>query len=240
MRIDPNSNLAGYPALVVRRALRKLRHESEWTIAELEAAAEAKPGEARPLVAALRAQGLVDRAGRGWSLTQAGRAYSVATAAPRVTRATAQEALDRFMERVARVNGDPYFLGKVTRAVLFGSMLKPETERPSDVDLAVEVAAKETDHDRLTQLNYDRVEDLMAQGHRFRNTLEMAACWYKEVFKFLKGRSRVVSLADYKVEKSLILAAPHRVLLGDDEPAPLAEVPVLPPKVPRRSRGCPF
>jgi predicted nucleotidyltransferase len=240
MRIDPKSNLAGYSALVVRRALRKLRHESEWTAAEVEAAAGVKPSEAGSLVEALREEGLIERTGRGWSLTQAGRAYAVATAAQRVTRATAQEALDRFMERVARVNTDPYFLGKVTRVVLFGSMLKPETERPSDVDLAVEVAAKETGHDRLTELNYDRVEDLMMQGHRFRNTLEIAACWYREVFRFLKGGSRVVSLADYKVEKRLILAVPHRMLLGDDEPVPLPEEAGPRQRTPRRSRNCPF
>jgi predicted nucleotidyltransferase len=43
---------------------------------------------------------------------------------------------------VELVNNDPYFLAKVTRVVLFGSLLKPEVERLSDIDLAVEVAAK--------------------------------------------------------------------------------------------------
>jgi predicted nucleotidyltransferase len=32
--------------------------------------------------------------------------------------------------------------------VLFGSMLKPEVDRLSDVDVAVELATKETDFDR--------------------------------------------------------------------------------------------
>jgi predicted nucleotidyltransferase len=46
------------------------------------------------------------------------------------------------MERVTRVNQDPYFLGKVTRLVLFGSMLQRDVDRLSDVDLAVEFGQK--------------------------------------------------------------------------------------------------
>jgi predicted nucleotidyltransferase len=79
---------------------------------------------------------------------------------------------------VERVNGDPYFLGKVTRVVLFGSMLKPGVERLSDVDLAVEVASKEADFDRARVKNYEHVEELATRGRRFRNSLEQEGCWY--------------------------------------------------------------
>ena len=41
-------------------------------------------------------------------------------------------------------------------------------------------------------------------------------------FRFLKGRSRAISLADYNVEKRLVRAVAHRMLLGDDEPAPIS------------------
>ena len=67
--------------------------------------------------------------------------------------------MQQFLGRVERVNNDPYFLGKVTRVVLFGSMLKPETERLSDIDLAVELASKEADFDRARVKNYERVEN---------------------------------------------------------------------------------
>jgi predicted nucleotidyltransferase len=77
---------------------------------------------------------------------------------------------------VEQVNNDPYFLGKVTRVVLFGSMLKPEVERLSDVDLAVELAAKEADLDLARVKNYERVEELATHGHRFRNFLEREGC----------------------------------------------------------------
>ena len=58
-------------------------------------------------------------------------------------------------------------------------MLKPEIERLSDVDLAVEVVSKEEDFDRARVTNYDRVEELAMQGHRFRNFLEQEVCWYE-------------------------------------------------------------
>jgi predicted nucleotidyltransferase len=241
MRIDPKSTVAGHSALGLRQMLRKLRQQANWTAAEFEAATGVKSGQGRSLIRRLRAEGLVEPAGSGvWTVTQAGRTFAAATAGKRVTRSTAERALKEFLERVARVNADPYFLGKVVRVVLYGSLLHQETDRPSDVDLAVEIAPKETDFERLTAQNYERVEHLRARGRRFRSVVEITGWWHWEVFGFLKGRSRVISLADYKVEKALVLAVPHRLLLGDDEPAPKAMAPEQPRRRPRRPRDCPF
>ena len=66
-------------------------------------------------------------------------------------------------------------------------MLKAAIERSSDVDLAVELAPKETNFDRARVKNYERVEELATKGHHFRNFLEREGCWYWEVFGFLKG-----------------------------------------------------
>ncbi len=150
--------------------------------------------------------------------------------------------MQRFLARVERVNNDPYFLGKVTSVVLFGSMLKPEVKRLSDVDVAVEVASKDPDFESARVKNFERVEDLEAQGHRFRNFVEREGCWYWEVFRFLKGQDRVLALADYAVEKPLVLTVPHRVLLGRSERTPTIAAPSKPqpPVRSRRARDCPF
>jgi predicted nucleotidyltransferase len=243
MRIDAKGTIRQYPALLVRTTLRHLRSRLSWGLAELEAAAGLKPGDGRALVKTLRSEGLIEAAGHGaWEVTQAGRTFSSATAAKRITRATAEKALQQFLGRVERVNNDPYFLGKVTRVVLFGSMLKPEVERLSDVDLAVEVASKEADFDRARVKNYERVEKLATEGHRFRNFLEQEGCWYWEVFGYLKGHSRVIALADYATEKTFVLEVPHRVLLGEAETASPAQNPRTPqrPVRKRRPRDCPF
>jgi predicted nucleotidyltransferase len=243
MRIDPKSMIAGHPALAVRKALRNLRDWECWDTGNLETAAALTPGTGRALAKALQTEGLIEASGSaGWTVTQAGRTFSAATAAKRVTRATAERALSQFLERVTRVNQDPYFLSKVTKVVLFGSMLNPEIDRLSDVDLAVELATKETDFERARQQNYERAELLSAQGRRFRNFLEWELCGYPEARQFLKGRSRVIALADYSVEKALMLTVPHRVLIGEPETlvADLAASAAPSAVRKRRPRDCPF
>ena len=240
MRIDPNGLIGGCPALVVRKALRHLRVWDQWGAADLEAVASLAPGTGDALVKALRTEGLIEASARGaWSVTQAGRTFSVASAARPVTRATAEKALAEFLDRVEQVNRDPYFLGKAIRVVLFGSMLKPEVMRLSDVDLAVELVTKEADFDRARQQNYRRAEELAEEGKQFRNLLDWELCWYFETRHFLKGGSRVLAMADYKAEKALVLAVPHRFLIGEPEQIAAPYTPTPAPRQ-RRPRGCPF
>jgi predicted nucleotidyltransferase len=242
MRIDPKATISGWPTLSLREVLRRLRGRISWSLPDLETAADLPAGKGRALAQVLRAEGLVGRSGHGvWTLTQAGVTFSAATAAKPVTRATAERALAQLLDRVKRVDQDPYFLAKVTRLVLFGSMLKPEVQRLSDVDLAVELVTKEADFQRAQALNRQRAEELASRGHQFRSFLEVEHCWHRETFKFLKGRSRVIALADYAVEKSFVLAVPHRLLIGTPE-----QIPAERPKTPvpslrsRRRRGVPF
>jgi predicted nucleotidyltransferase len=240
MRIDPNGTIGGSPALAVRKMLRYLRGWDQWKVADLETVATLASGTGDALVKALRTEGLIEASGKGaWAVTQAGRTFSAATAAKPVTRATAEKALAEFLERVTQVNEDPYFLAKATRVVLFGSMLKPEVERLSDVDLAVQLVSKEVDFDRARLKNQQRAEELADQGRGFRNFLEWEGCWYFEAFRYLKGRSRVISLADYSVEKTFVLAVPHRFLIGEPEQATAPTTTRPAPRL-RRPRGCPF
>jgi predicted nucleotidyltransferase len=102
-----------------------------------------------------------------------------------VTRATAERALAQFLNRVRRVDQDPYFLAKVTKLVRFGSMLKPEVQRWSDVDLAVELTPKEGDPERAQALKRQRAEELASRGHQFQSFLEVEYWWHRETFKFL-------------------------------------------------------
>ena len=121
MRIDPKENIAGQPALAVRQTLRRLRDQLQWRVKDLESTASLKAEDARTFLKTLLAEGLVESTGPGtFTITQAGQSMSSATAAKRVTRVTAEKALQEFNRRVERVNREPYFLGKVTRVVLFG------------------------------------------------------------------------------------------------------------------------
>jgi predicted nucleotidyltransferase len=243
MRIDAKGTIGEYPTLLVRTTLRRLRDRLRWGLTDLETAAGLVPGSGRAIIRALGSAGLIEGVGRGgWCITQAGQSFSIATAAKPITRATAEKALQQFFDRVEQVNEDPYFLGKVTRLVLFGSLLKPEVERLSDVDLAVELTSKEADLDRARARNYERVEDLTGRGHRFRNFMEQEFCWYWEAFGYLKGRSRVIALADYAAEKAFVLTVPHRFLIGQPEELTVHSAASTPgpTKGKRRPRDCPF
>ena len=169
MRVDPKGTIAGKPALLVRDCLRNLRARVSWDLSTLETAASLEPGTGRPLLRALSAAGLVKSVGRGWwDITQEGQRLSSATAAKPVTRATAEKGLREFLTRVERVNRDARFLGRVNRVVLFGSMLREDVDRVSDVDLAVEVLPKIADRELLTARNRRQVEALLGAGHAFR------------------------------------------------------------------------
>src|SRR5262249_43141607 len=116
MHIDPKGEIAGYPALLIRKTLRALRSADGWGLLALEAAAKLSPGAGRALAQALQREGLVEIRDPGrWTVTQAGRTIAAATAARRISRATAENALAEFLERVTRVNTDPYFLARVSR-----------------------------------------------------------------------------------------------------------------------------
>jgi hypothetical protein len=71
MHIDPKRTIAGYPTLLVRRALRQLDLYVEWNLGR----SEAITGEGRAFAKALAAAGLVDPTRKGyWSITRTGKA----------------------------------------------------------------------------------------------------------------------------------------------------------------------
>ena len=87
----------------------------------------------------------------------------------------------------------------------------------SDVDVAIELIRKNPDFERARGQNQRRAEELANLGRGFRNVLEWEGCWYWEAFRFLKGRSRVIALADFNAEKTFVLAVPHRFLIGEPD-----------------------
>src|SRR5215471_8646618 len=138
MRIDSKGTIRGYPMLLVRQTLRRLRGDLVWGEEALERAAKLPSGTGRALARALQAEGLIEASRHdGWTVTQAGDTLAVATAARPVSRQTAERALAQFLERVARVNDDAYFLARVTRVALYGSMLRPEVKRRRRFSVAI-------------------------------------------------------------------------------------------------------
>ena len=121
--------------------------------------------------------------------------------------------------------------------------LPPRAARGEGRNYAVkDLAPKESDPRRALLLSRQRAEELEDQGRRFRSILEREFCWYVEAYDFLKGRSRVLTLADYSTEWPFVLAVPHHFLIGEPEQIVAEPVPA-PQKVARKRRrqpDCPF
>ncbi len=216
MRIDPKGTIAGYPAVLVRDTLRRLRVYTDWNIVQLEAAARLPVGQGRKFLEALVGEGLAQVVEHGgWSITQAGQTLSSATAAQRVKRATAERALAEVLGRIDYVNRRRYYLGKVTTVVLFGSILRPEVDRVSDVDLAVEITPRELDKEKFRAKVRRRASDFDERGERSHGLLGRELYWYWEVFDFLKEGSRIISLVDLKHEGEFVLRVPHKDLYAN-------------------------
>src|ERR1039457_551976 len=73
MRIDPKARVRGYPTMLIRQTLRRLRGDCEWGVETLENAAKLPRGAGRAFAKALQAEGLIEVSRQGgWTVTQAG------------------------------------------------------------------------------------------------------------------------------------------------------------------------
>jgi predicted nucleotidyltransferase len=135
----------------------------------------------------------------------------MASAAKPLRRTSADQRLAEFLDRVRQVNRDPYWLYRVRKVVLFGSML---TESPTvnDVDLAVELSPKIEDRDELWHRKTERTEEAVHSGRRFRNISDQVGWPKKEIFMFLRARTRTLSVVDYAEEKEFFEKVSHRVI----------------------------
>ena len=245
MRIDPKGTIQGVPVLRLRKLVRVLNNFPSWDLKSVQSELSVGLAEARDVVQALKAAGLAKiHRGKGsktWTTTPLAQSFASATAAKPITRLTAERALADFLARVERVNSDDRFLAKVTRVIIFGSYLRTDMDRLGDVDMAIELEPKEKDRKLLRELNYRRAAQSEKEGHRFTGILDRELWWKSETFRFLKSRSRSISMLDYKLEKEFVDRVPHQTLLctAEEQKEPPRTVPDQ-VRRPRRTRGCPF
>jgi predicted nucleotidyltransferase len=125
-----------------------------------------------------------------YELTDDGREFRRATAAKPVHRKKADEAIKGLMERVRIVNEDDFFLYRVTAVVLYGSYVRG-AERPSDVDLAIDVKRKINDVKKFHEACWKHLNDSGRECRRIGYEFDFPR---DEVFVFLRQRKRTLSL----------------------------------------------
>ena len=112
------------------------------------------------------------------------------SAAKRVSRGTAHDALEGLMKRVKEINSNPKYLYSVSSVVVFGSYLNGG-ERLGDVDVAIEVSSRIEDPNQRPEahLRYAR-----RSGRQFGNFTEELYWAEAEIYQVLKARRRTISI----------------------------------------------
>src|SRR5258705_4244782 len=199
MRIEASETIVGQPALTIRRLLRR-GQGSLWGIGFVEEILHVNSGTAKRIIKGLESEGYIEKKDSRrqrdcWENTIKGNAVGLASAAKPVKRARAEEKLQAFLERVKHVNDDDYFLYKVEKVILFGSFLTLK-ESVNDVDLAIKLLPKIGDHEEFQQLSRQRIREAYEKGRTFSNFLDELSWPQMEVKRYLKSRSRILSLHD--------------------------------------------
>jgi len=148
-----------------------------------------------------------------YQMTEAAYALVRSSAAKRISRTTAQDALEGLMSRAGEINSNPKYLYSVCSVVLFGSYLDGN-ERLGDLDVAIELSARIKDPDERTKahLRYARDSD-----RRFGNFTEELSWAEAEIYQVLKARRRTLSIQPWyaflRMEKKKDFH--YKVIVGD-------------------------
>ncbi len=129
-----------------------------------------------------------------YDLLPLGRSLRLARAVPPITRQKADCIVEEFMARVREVNSNKKYVYKVDKVLLFGSYIRPDATELNDVDIAVEIIHKFDNPDIRQKKNDEYIKAAIRSGRRFNDWLDQMFCPEVDVKKFLKNRSRYISL----------------------------------------------
>lgn len=220
MNISSKTLIAGHSALKVRNCLRRYRGlPFNWRAAAI--SLKIDEAEARRDLRRLHKMNLIQpsehQSGESiaYTATLEGNALANASAARRISRATAERHLAAFLQRVKSVNRNTTYLHRVESAVVFGSFLTDKTQL-SDVDIALKLAPRIRDGKKFLRLTRLKVDEARRKGHTFHNVIEELSWPEGEVLLVLKARSRVIALHDLE-SVSMMKDIRCQVLIGDED-----------------------
>src|SRR5262249_13110914 len=142
--------------------------EGEWPIEKLAEAFGLEAETAVVVARELARNGLVEDSTRTsrsstYRVTLAGRRLALASAARPLTKQTAGQALERFLDRVRAVNADAYYLYRVQQVLVFGSYLSRQ-DRVTAIDVVVKLAPRYLNPERQTHQMEMRAREARQAG----------------------------------------------------------------------------
>jgi predicted nucleotidyltransferase len=221
MQITKDQLIAGQPALRVRSFVRTYRILS-FSTSEFEKVLNLSPREALNFAHEMVNLGFLtpstNRSLDGKAVYQVGdqgHMLAIASAAKPISRKTANRVLREFIERVELVNASNEYAYRVESVVLFGSILS-DKERLGDVDVAIELQAATRDLEEFQKRLGDRWSAALESDRSFSSNFELLAWPDIEVRRFLKSRSRSLSL--HRLSDLMGMNGGEcRILLGDTD-----------------------
>ena len=197
MYIDPKSMIVGCSALKIRDLMRKIGDRSV-PLDDISYYLKINKEASREVTLKLLDDGYIEIDEKYsskktyYKTTLKGNSLSLASAAKPLTRKTAERKLSEFMSRVKNVNSQESYLYKVSKVLIFGSYLS-EKDRINDIDIAVEVLPKFESEEQQNR-NQNFTDEAMDNGKRFSSFIDQLFYPEMEVLKYLKSRSRAISL----------------------------------------------
>lgn len=219
MNINKHPDIAGIPARKLRDALRRMNrlHITGETLADrLRISLE----EATSVVARLLEEKYLTQSRDAqpdevlYETTLLGNGLMSSSAAPKMSRQTANRNLAEFMRRVGATNSDSGYVFTVCLVILFGSMVTSAAS-VSDIDLVIRLDPRKKDPAVHQELFRKRIADAHAAGKSFPSFNDQLLWPRHEIYKLLKWKLRGISL--HELDDFVGIGLPeYRVLLGDE------------------------
>lgn len=196
MRINSNEEMFGFPVMKLREFFK--RHTNEWDVENVMCFFDISINEASKLMKEFEKECFIEKAIKFrnkqlWRNSIKGNALALASAAKPIFRATAEKKIQEFLTRVKEVNKNDYYLYKIKKALVFGSYLGND-EKLGDIDIAIEIVPKEADPNKQLKLGKARSTKARDNGRQFGNYLQELFWPQEEVLRYLKSRSRSISI----------------------------------------------
>jgi hypothetical protein len=150
--------------------------------------------------------------GTWWEVSAGGKRVALATAAKKISRATADRLVAGLLQRAEEANASGHYLFRVRKITAFGAYVEGEMAI-DDIDVEIDLEQKELDGKKHLELLVQRAAKEKSDGRKFDSQAEELEWGHVEVLLYLKARSRYLSFIRISPEWKMTL--PHKVLFGN-------------------------
>ena len=144
-----------------------------------------------------------------------------------IKKETARSILKDFLLRIERANEDDSFIYNVEKIILFGSFLRGK-EKPGDIDIAINFAAKERNTDIHYKLFENQIREAICNGRRFNNISQQIIYPQEKILRFLRGGHKSISFhfvggeySDFEKEIFIPNGIPYKIIFRRSSHTPL-------------------